>query len=343
MKKVVMSVVLAGSLFVLPSVSGAALGDQTLREGIRHGDVVELQNALRDTGHFDFNKSTGYFGSITRQAVRDFQRSNDLIVDGIAGPQTFNALGTSATSKAVVVSSNSSTIDFSQTLRQGSRGSNVRTLQTVLNDNGVNAGTVDGVFGPKTTTAVRDFQRSAGITIDGVAGPQTYSALNGNQSNTATTISNSNETSNTATTISNSNETSNTATTISNSNETSNTSNVNQLIQGAEDLLGSSYVWGGTTPAGFDSSGFIVYVFKENGINLSRTHREYYHEGASVSTAQKGDVVFFETYLNEPSHAGIYLGNNTFIHNSSTQGVIITSMDNSYWSPKYIGAKRYIN
>lgn len=317
MKKVVMSVVLAGSLFVLPSVSGAALGDQTLREGIRHGDVDELQEALRDTGHFNFHTSTGYFGSITSQAVRDFQRSNNLIVDGIAGPQTFNALGTSSTSNAAVVSSNSSTIDFSETLRQGSRGSNVRTLQTILNDNGVNAGTVDGVFGPKTATAVRDFQRSVGITVDGIAGPQTYGALNGNQSNTATTVSSS--------------------------NETSTASNVNQLIQDAENLLGSSYVWGGTTPAGFDSSGFIVYVFKQNGINLSRTHREYYHEGVSVSTPQRGDVVFFETYLDEPSHAGIYLGNNTFIHNSSSQGVIITSMDNSYWSPKYIGAKRYIN
>lgn len=325
MKKVVMSVVLAGTLFVLPAVSDAALGDQVLREGIRHGDVEELQEALRDTGHFDFHTSTGYFGSITRQAVRDFQRSKGLSVDGIVGPQTFKVLGTSkgstsSTGKAAVVSSNSSTIDFSQTLRQGSRGSNVRSLQTVLNDNGVNAGTVDGVFGPKTTSAVRDFQRSVGITVDGIAGPQTYSALNGNQSDKATTTSKSNETS-----------------------SPSSSTNVNQLIQDAKDLLGSSYVWGGTTPAGFDSSGFIVYVFKQNGINLSRTHREYYYEGSSVSTPRKGDVVFFETYLDEPSHAGIYLGNNEFIHNSSSQGVIITSMDNSYWSPKYIGAKRYMN
>ncbi|MCR6105125.1 C40 family peptidase [Salipaludibacillus agaradhaerens] len=119
------------------------------------------------------------------------------------------------------------------------------------------------------------------------------------------------------------------------------TVNADSLINDAKGLIGSPYVWGGTTPEGFDSSGFIHYVFKQNGITLSRTHREYWEEGESVSVPEPGDVVFFETYQPGPSHAGIYIGNNEFIHNSSSKGVIITSMDNPYWKPRYIGAKRY--
>jgi cell wall-associated NlpC family hydrolase len=122
---------------------------------------------------------------------------------------------------------------------------------------------------------------------------------------------------------------------------TTRTVNPDSLISDAKGLLGSPYVWGGTTPEGFDSSGFIHYVFKQNGITISRTHREYWNEGESVSVPEPGDVVFFETYQPGPSHAGIYIGNNEFIHNSSSKGVIITSMDNPYWKPRYIGAKRY--
>ncbi|WP_227940303.1 peptidoglycan-binding domain-containing protein [Alkalihalobacillus deserti] len=112
MNKLVISVALAGALFVLPSVSEAALGDQTLREGLRHGDVQELQEVLRRTGHFDFQTSTGYFGSVTRQAVRDFQRSKGITVDGIAGSQTFNALGISNRYRSSLTNNNAVSVSF---------------------------------------------------------------------------------------------------------------------------------------------------------------------------------------------------------------------------------------
>ncbi|MBB5174601.1 C40 family peptidase [Texcoconibacillus texcoconensis] len=116
---------------------------------------------------------------------------------------------------------------------------------------------------------------------------------------------------------------------------------VDSLISEAKSHLGTPYVWGSMSPGAFDSSGFIVYTFQQNGVSLERTHTDYYHQGETVNHRQIGDVVFFETYKNGPSHAGIYLGNNEFIHSSSSQGVIITKMDNPYWEPRYIGTKRF--
>ncbi len=100
------------------------------------------------------------------------------------------------------------------------------------------------------------------------------------------------------------------------------------------------YVWGGNTPSGFDCSGYLKYVFQESvGISIPRTIAEIYTKGTKVSTPQIGDLVFFETYKSGASHAGIYIGNNEFIH-SSSNGVGISSMDNSYWSERYLGGKR---
>ncbi|ADU31318.1 LysM peptidoglycan-binding domain-containing protein [Evansella cellulosilytica] len=123
----------------------------------------------------------------------------------------------------------------------------------------------------------------------------------------------------------------------------SNNNFVESLIADAKSHLGTPYLWGGITPSGFDSSGFIVYTFNQNGISLPRTHRDYYPLGSSVvsSDRQRGDVVFFETWRSGASHAGIYLGNGEFIHASSSRGVTITKMDNSYWASRYIGTKRY--
>lgn len=113
----------------------------------------------------------------------------------------------------------------------------------------------------------------------------------------------------------------------------------------AKSYLGTPYVWAGTTPSGFDCSGYIQYVFKQHGINLPRTTAQQFNVGTSVSKAnlQKGDLVFFETYKKGPSHVGIYLGNGQFINASSSKGVSIASINSSYWSERYLGAKRILS
>lgn len=117
------------------------------------------------------------------------------------------------------------------------------------------------------------------------------------------------------------------------------------IIASAKKHLGVRYVFGGTTPSGFDCSGFLRYVFNENGIQLPRTASEQYNVGTPVakSALQKGDLVFFETYKRGPSHSGIYLGDGTFISATSSKGVAIVSLnDPYYWGPRYIGAKRVL-
>ena len=116
------------------------------------------------------------------------------------------------------------------------------------------------------------------------------------------------------------------------------------VIATAKKYIGVPYVWGGSTPSGFDCSGFVQYVFNAHGISLPRTSKQQYGVGAYVAKAnlKAGDLVFFDTEGNGVSHLGIYIGNNQFIHASTSKGVTITSLSNTYWAPKYYGAKRIL-
>lgn len=116
------------------------------------------------------------------------------------------------------------------------------------------------------------------------------------------------------------------------------------LISTAKTLLGSPYVWGGNTTAGFDCSSFTQYVMKQQGITLPRTAAEQYETGIGIDkdNLQIGDLVFFTTYKPGPSHVGLYMGNNQFIHDSSAaKQVTISSLTETYYMDHYIGARRY--
>ena len=112
------------------------------------------------------------------------------------------------------------------------------------------------------------------------------------------------------------------------------------LIKKAKQYIGVKYRWGGTTPKGFDCSGFVLYVFsKSQDVLLPRTAAELYSKvGLKTSEPEKGDLVFFKTGK-RVSHVGIYIGDNQFIHSATSKGVSIASMDNTYWKPKYLGSK----
>ena len=114
------------------------------------------------------------------------------------------------------------------------------------------------------------------------------------------------------------------------------------LTRDALRFLGTPYVFGGTNSSGFDCSGFVQHVFAMLGVTLPRTADAQYYAGNRVKGGMKaGDLVFFQTYEPGPSHVGIYLGRGRFVH-ASSHGVMVSSLSDSYWSMRYLGAKRFI-
>lgn len=109
--------------------------------------------------------------------------------------------------------------------------------------------------------------------------------------------------------------------------------------------IGVTYKTGGMSTTGFDCSGFTKYVFKNVGLTLPRTSKAQYNVGTAVSKSKlrSGDLVFFNTLGNGVSHVGIYVGNGKFAQSSSSHGVTITSLSNSYWANRYVGAKRVMS
>lgn len=115
----------------------------------------------------------------------------------------------------------------------------------------------------------------------------------------------------------------------------------NNIVRTAERYIGAKYKNGGSTPFGFDCSGFVMFVYQKNGIDLPRevTSQYYSGRGISLEDAKPGDLVFFQINSNRISHVGIYTGNNNFIHApSSGKNVSYASIDNPYWEKRYIGA-----
>lgn len=115
------------------------------------------------------------------------------------------------------------------------------------------------------------------------------------------------------------------------------------IISTAKSLIGSPYRSGGIMPSGFDCSGFVNYVYKKQGILLSRSSLSLWSSGGKkVSSLEPGDLLFFNTNGKTISHVAIYIGGGQFIHSASYGGVKIDNLSASYYKKTYIGAKRFV-
>ena len=175
----------------------AGYGASTLREGNRSDAVRILQENLALLDYYDGNV-TGSYGRLTKEAVRRFQRDNDLSADGVAGPRTFerlNALLTDGSGKETpIVTPPASqtpaatdaktplesvpTLNTEWTLRRSGRSGYVTRLQKALIALGYYTGSADGYFGSGTEEAVKAYQQARGLQVDGVAGRATLRQIN---------------------------------------------------------------------------------------------------------------------------------------------------------------------
>jgi len=108
-------------------------------------------------------------------------------------------------------------------------------------------------------------------------------------------------------------------------------------------LRGIPYRNGGTDPKGFDCSGFTQYVFAQHGISIPREVREQFRVGTTVEPDRlvAGDLLFFATTDPGASHVGISIGGDEFVHAPSSTGVVrVEHLGSSYWSPRFLGARR---
>jgi cell wall-associated NlpC family hydrolase len=189
-------------------------------------------------------------------------------------------------------------------LKIGSTGADVVQLQTELNYLGYNVGTTDGVFGVKTQSEVVAFQTANSLSVDGIVGSITATALNSAYAHTV---------------------------------------KANAIIATAKTYIGVPYLWGGESPTtGFDCSGFVQYVFAQNGITLPRVSYDQATVGTPINFAdlQPGDLIFFSIENNGTvDHVGIYIGNDQFINASSSLGVTIYPIG-PYWESVEFSARR---
>ena len=136
----------------------------TLQTGSTGPDVRRLQRILVMLGQLDPIQIDGIFGEMTKLAVEAFQEGAGLAVDGIVGPQTWGALPADPNTPQIGA---------------GARGPVVSALQQALTTFGgpgtsTDPGGVDGIFGPRTTAAVRAYQGDIGVGVDGIVGDQTW-------------------------------------------------------------------------------------------------------------------------------------------------------------------------
>ena len=193
--------------------------------------------------------------------------------------------------------------------QRGDDGQEVLSIQKRLVELNYSIHSIDGDFGPETEKAVRSFQADRGLEVDGVIGPATYRAL-------------------------------------MNKEMPANRSNsvVRNVMRAAYSVIGTPYVFGGTTPYGFDCSGFTQYAFARAGVYLPRMADSQFYSGRQISMSQlrSGDLIFFTTYEAGASHVGIYVGNGNFIHAGTSTGVTVSSAFTGYWGARYYGACRVL-
>jgi len=306
---------LMGIDFFLPA-DRLVSGDKdtgTYYPGDKGGAIASLQEQLEALEYYDYSSTTGYYGPITQLAVERFQRTNGLVVDGIAGPETLSLLA-SGNAKYFCI-------------YPGDRGADVTALQTRLRALGYYTySEITGYFGPITEHALMEFQAQCGLTIDAKAGKNTRALLFSADAPHWDGVDRVAGESGTSASAS---------------------SQVDRMIDFAMAQLDKKYIYSTEGPSSFDCSGLVYYVLRYMGVSTAR----YSASGFSAvdswvkittqSRLMPGDLVFFKSDSSSRiSHTGIYLGGGKFIHASASGGCVMVSSMTDYYSRNFVLARR---
>lgn len=246
---------------------------------------------------------------------------SSLIFTPLLGGEVFASAGAGASEGEITFRESKEQVVVSEKelekVQHGDVGENVENLQVKLQELGYYPYAIDGIFGPLTGQAVKDYQADQNGRVDGKVSQNSIEVMSLPETDQKSTMT----------------------------EPEGNSSLQSDIVATAKDVIGTPYAWGGTTRAGMDSSGFINYVFQQVGLDhISRTHRDMWvNDGVHVDQPSVGDVVFFEGTYNTDgaSHSGVYIGDNKMIH-SGNDGVSVADISIDYWQNHYIGAKSFV-
>lgn len=307
------------------STSSSNVAD-ALNPGDKGTDISNLQQRLKDREYYDYSSITGYYGPVTTEAVKKFQRTHGL-----------EATGSMTADSLTLLYSDSAKY---YTMYPGDSGDDIKEMQDRLAQLGYFEGTSTGYFGSITTNAVKCFQETNGLAIDGVVGKNTRKLLYSDEAKASAGSSSA----------SSSSSSGSGASSGSSSSASSDNSTIQRVLDVANSQMGKPYSYGSSGPNSYDCSGFVYYCLKNSGVATGRLSSAGYSNVSSwqdisdMSSLSVGDLIYFKSDKSSVvSHIGIYIGGGSMIHCApSSGGVNISSITSGYYNRNFLGAKRFI-
>lgn len=281
-----------------------------LQLGMEDEFVLLLQKRLMELGYFDHDITSTYYGPATQSAVMLFQRVQGMEQSGEADGFI----------QALILSED--VIPYH--MKQGDEGTDIEAMQARLHELGYFTQKQSGYFGSDTLQAVLRYQKRNKLEETGVMDLDSINLL---YSFNARYLVD--------------------PTPKPTAKPAGSYKGVDGLITVAKEQAGKPYVWGGNGPSSFDCSGFLYYCLVQVNRNVGRVKAIHYsqfgdwQEITQLKDCKKGDFLFFRSDQDASvNHAGIYLGNNEFIHASFSAGKVTIERISSYFQRNFINARR---